>query len=143
MEFKYHHDLKELSKLAEDLENFGESHDIHPGIMHCFNLCLDEVLTNIISYGYDEGPDEHAAHLELSLDEGTLTAVISDQGKPFNPLEEAPEPDLEAELEDREIGGLGIHFCKQMMDSLEYKREGNWNILSLSKSAEMPALPED
>lgn len=141
MEFKYKHDLKELAQLAEDLENFGEQNDLHPGVVHCFNLCLDEVLTNIISYGYDDGP-EHAAHLEMTIDGDVVTAVIRDEGKAFNPLEEAPAPDLEAELEDREIGGLGIHFCKQLMDSLDYKREGTWNIFTMSKSAQMPALED-
>lgn len=141
METKYRHDLKELSKLAEDLEAFGENQELNPGIVHCFNLCLDEILTNIISYGYDDGP-EHAAHLTMTLDDDVVTAEIRDEGRPFNPLEEAPIPDLEAKLEDRDIGGLGIHFCKELMDSLSYRRDGNWNILTLKKSAKI-ALPDD
>lgn len=142
MEFKYRHDLKELNQLAQDLEAYGESQDINPAIMHCFNLCLDELLTNIISYGYDDAPD-HAAHLAMSYDGQTIQATLKDEGKPFNPLDEAPEPDLESELEDRCIGGLGIHFCKEMMDSITYTREGSFNVLILRKSAAMPDLPND
>lgn len=142
MEFKYKHDLKELSKLAEDLEAFGEANDINPAILHCFNLCLDEMLTNIISYGYDDGP-EHAAYLDISLEDEMITAVLKDEGRPFNPLEEAPDPDLDAELEDRKIGGLGIHFCKELMDSLKYQRVGDWNVLNMSKSSKMSELRDD
>ncbi|WOO43258.1 ATP-binding protein [Rubellicoccus peritrichatus] len=141
MHFKYSHDLKELSQLAVDLEAFGEENAINPAIIPCFNLCLDEVLTNIISYGYDDGP-EHAAHLTLSLADEIMTAEIRDEGRAFNPLEDAPEPDLESEIEDRDIGGLGIHFCKEMMDKLEYRREGDWNILTMSKSVALPALDD-
>lgn len=141
MHFKYRHDLKELGKLAIDLEAFAEANAINPAIIHCFNLCLDEVLTNIISYGYDDGP-EHAAHLDLTLENEILKAEIRDEGRAFNPLKDAPEPDLESDIEDRDIGGLGIHFCKELMDSLNYSREGDWNILSMSKSVAMP-IPED
>lgn len=141
MHFKYRHDLKELSQLAIDLETFGEENEISPAIIPCFNLCLDEVLTNIISYGYDDGP-EHAAHLELSLKDEVMTAEIRDEGRAFNPLEDAPEPDLESDIEDRDIGGLGIHFCKEMMDKLEYRREDDWNILTMSKSVALPALDD-
>jgi len=142
MQFKYKHDLKELTTLSQDLENFAEAESVSPAIMHCFNLCLDELLTNIISYGYDDGP-EHAAYLDIVLSDGKVVATLRDQGRAFNPLLDAKEPDLEANIAERRIGGLGIHFCKEMMDALEYHRENDWNILVLTKAVEMPGLPED
>lgn len=132
MTFTYCNDLSELARLATDLESFGEAHQLTPALVHAFNLCLDEVLTNIISYGYDE-PAPHAVSITLSCDNGTVTAVVTDHGKPFNPLEEAPEPDLDADIEDRPIGGLGVFFLKQMMDDVRYERMGHANQLTLSK----------
>lgn len=142
MHFKYAHDLKELGKLATDLEVFFDEEMLNPALCHCFNLCLDELLTNIISYGYDDGP-EHAAHLDMVLAGEQIVATLRDEGKAFNPLKDAPLPDLGAEIEERDIGGLGIHFCKEMMDSIEYRREDDWNILILKKSSAMPHIPED
>ena len=58
---------------------------------------------------------------------------ISDDGQPFNPLKDAPKPDLEAALEDRPIGGLGIHLVLTMMDEMHYRRENERNHLTLVK----------
>lgn len=145
MEFTYSRDLKELNQLALDLEAFGDAHDLNPVIVHCFNLCLDELLTNIISYGYDasDPATAEAARLTLSFDGQTVQAVLSDRARPFNPLEDAPAPDLSSELEDRCVGGLGVHFCKEMMDSLSYSYVDGQNVLVLRKSADLPGIPND
>lgn len=138
MRFSYRNDLSQLDKLAGDLESFGEAHGVNPAIIHAFNLCLDEIVTNIISYGFDDGAN-HAIQLDLSVDDRMATAVVADTGKPFNPLTDAKEPDLEADLEDREIGGLGIFFLKQMMDELEYAWEDGHNRLTMRKLLQIPA----
>lgn len=140
MRYTYRNELSELEKLAGDLESFGEEHDINPGVMHAFNLCLDEILTNIVSYGFDDD-GEHEVILDLSEADGVVTATMIDNGKPFNPLTDSKAPDLDAPVEDREIGGLGIFFMKQMMDALDYRRVEGCNCLTMSKKA--PELPED
>jgi len=139
MRFTYRNDLSELEKLAKDLETFGEKHGINPAVMHAFNLCLDEILTNIVSYGFDDGQEDEV-ELEIEEKDEVVTATIIDHGKSFNPLTEAQEPDLEASVEDRAIGGLGIFFMKQMMDSVDYQRINDCNCLTMSKSA--PSLAE-
>ncbi len=137
MRYTYCNDLKQLDKLAEDLESFGEEAEVHPMLVHTFNLCLDEILTNIISYGFED-EDQHEVVLEIEAVGDKVKAVISDDGKAFNPLVEAKDPDLDAVIEDREIGGLGVFFLKQMMDKLDYCREGGRNILTMEKT-----LPEE
>ncbi|MEO0796019.1 MAG: ATP-binding protein [Verrucomicrobiota bacterium] len=139
MRFTYSNDLSELNELAENLETFGDEHDINPAVVHAFNLCLDEIVTNIISYGFEDGAD-HTITLDMSVEGELICAVVKDSGKPFNPLEDAKDPDLESALEEREIGGLGIFFLKQMMDELDYQRVEGCNCLTMRKKN--VALPE-
>ena len=62
--------------------------------------------------------------------------LIADDGRPFDPLTEAPEPDLESAIEDRPIGGLGVHLVRTMMDEVRYRREEGKNRLTLVKRRE-------
>ncbi|WP_309399526.1 ATP-binding protein [Cerasicoccus maritimus] len=140
MHFTYHNDLSELEKLAADLEAFGDEHMVNPAIVHAFNLCLDEILTNIISYGFEDGAD-HRVDLELSMEGEFVVATMTDNGKEFNPLTDAKDPDLESAIEEREIGGLGIFFLKQMMDELDYQYVDGRNQLTMKK--QNVSLPED
>jgi serine/threonine-protein kinase RsbW len=99
------------------------------GIIYKVQLVVDEACTNVINYAYTEGPGPLKIILELAGDDVIIT--IEDQGKPFNPTT-IPLPDLNADLENRKIGGLGIHFMRTMMDSFGYSydpRTGNRLIL--------------
>ncbi|WP_309380007.1 ATP-binding protein [Cerasicoccus frondis] len=140
MHFTYHNDLSELEKLAADLETFGDEHMVNPAVVHAFNLCLDEILTNIISYGFEDGSD-HRVDLDIEMQDDLVVAKMTDNGKEFNPLTDAKDPDLDAAIEDREIGGLGIFFLKQMMDELEYEHVNGCNCLTMKKKN--VALPLD
>ena len=69
-------------------------------------------------------------------------AEVVDDGRPFDPLSDAPEPDLDAEVEDRPIGGLGTHFVKTFMDEVAYEHDGGYNRIVLTKT--LPAAdPEE
>ena len=68
----------------------------------------------------------------MSLVDNELVVKVEDDGREFNPLE-LPEPDLEQKLEERPIGGLGIHLVRNLMDELDYKRTHNKNILTMKK----------
>ena len=94
------------------------------------NLVLEELLSNIIFYGYDDH-DEHMIYVSLQHKETKLDITIEDDGIPFNPLEQE-EIDLTTSLEDTEVGGLGIHFVKTLTTDITYKREGNKNVLVMS-----------
>ena len=129
--FELKNDFCELDLLCRNLEQFGESHGLSKNCKLDLNLVLEELLTNIISHGYaDEG--EHYIQITISHENGMLVVCVEDDGIPFNPVA-AEAPDIKSPLEAREIGGLGIHLIKQVMDDILYERVGNRNILTLKK----------
>lgn len=95
-------------------------------------VAVEEMLTNIVSHGHvDAGRREIS--LTLSEDAGVATCTLSDDGIPFNPLC-SPAPDLKAGIEQRRIGGLGIHFVRQMMQSVAYSRIDGRNVLTMGRN---------
>lgn len=125
-------DHPEVRRLAELLEQFGEAHDLPIKLVLDLNLALDEVITNTISYGYEDD-DEHEIAIEIALQDGIVTVDIVDDAKPFDPLD-APKPDIHAPIETRAIGGLGVHIVKSLMDRVSYRYEDGHNKLRLEKS---------
>ncbi|EIC21488.1 SpoIIE family protein phosphatase [Thiorhodovibrio frisius] len=124
-------DLSELGRLADWLERFGDAHGIPRKVIHPLNLALDELVTNIIHYAYPDG-EAHSFTLELRPLGDRLEAELVDDGIPFNPLE-MPDADTESDVEERQIGGLGIHFVRQTMDGVYYQFEQGHNHLRLIK----------
>ena len=124
--------ISEIERLVEDLEAFCGEHNIAAEILFAFNLCLDEIFTNIVDYGYKNQGGE--IEIELSVGDGKMTAQISDSAPPFDPLAEVADPNLDASLEDRDVGGLGIFFVKKHMDDIAYTRANGRNILRLAKA---------
>jgi serine/threonine-protein kinase RsbW len=120
----------ELIKLAEQLENFAEQAGLTHKQLFNLNLCLDELITNTISYGYPDAKDGQI-HIEITSEDDILSVVISDDAVEFDPLTK-DAPDLYLPLDDRPIGGLGIHFVKQLTDHLSYRRENGKNVLSFT-----------
>ena len=108
--FKNH--ISEVTKLHSLLERFGRTHHIPEIVVSSMNLALEEIFANIISYGYQDTL-EHDILLRLSLEGKELIAEVEDDGQPFNPLK-APSPNVTLPLEDRPLGGLGIHLIKQL-----------------------------
>jgi sigma-B regulation protein RsbU (phosphoserine phosphatase) len=125
--------LAEIERLSQIIDAFGKRHHLTSQVLFNLSLALEEILTNVISYGYADS-DEHRIIVRLSLKQGELTAEVEDDGRPFNPLE-APEPDVERSLGERPIGGLGIHLVRKSMDRLEYRREEGKNLLVMKKRA--------
>jgi sigma-B regulation protein RsbU (phosphoserine phosphatase) len=134
LEIKLNNEVSELERFNQTLTEFGQHHGLAPKVVHDLNLALEEILTNIISYGYTDNR-EHEIKVRLSVQPGEVKAEVEDDGQPFNPLE-APEPDTAQSLQERTIGGLGIHLVRKLMDSLEYKRQGDRNLLSMKKKTE-------
>ncbi|EGB15825.1 protein serine/threonine phosphatase with extracellular sensor [Pseudodesulfovibrio mercurii] len=116
------------------VEAFGIEHGLHPKIIFHLTLVLDELITNIISYGYADF-DEHPIDATIVLQGEDLIIRVEDDSEPFNILE-APEPELDVPLEDRTkpVGGLGIHLIKNMVHGIHYKRENGKNVLTLHKN---------
>lgn len=94
-------------------------------------LVVDEILNNIVSYAYPHG-GEHHIDLSFEIRAAELIVVISDQGIPFNPFTKDP-PNTKLPLEERKIGGLGIHLVRNLMDNVSYERKRKRNVVTLEK----------
>ena len=93
------------------------------------NLILEELVLNTLTHGDSSGITE--IDLELESHDNTLTIRLTDDGAPFNPLKDAPEPDVTLPLAERPIGGLGVYLVRTMGQDLEYRREQGRNHLKL------------
>lgn len=126
--------VDELSRACQLLEEFGERQNWLPDVNFQVQLVLDEVGANVISHGMVSQTDK----IEVRIDSGpaAVKMQIVDNGRPFNPLEEAPEADIVSEVEDRPIGGLGLHMIRTMMDEVRYEWKDERNHLTVVKLRE-------
>jgi serine/threonine-protein kinase RsbW len=115
------------ARIEEFLRGTGADDDL----IYAAVLALEEVLTNTCKYGFPEGErGRHEIVVEADLPPGSLRLRIDDDGREFDPLN-APPPPLEDPVEERPIGGLGIHLLKNLADHLEYRRVEGHNVLTL------------
>jgi anti-sigma regulatory factor (Ser/Thr protein kinase) len=131
VEIRVHNKLSELDSANQTMTEFGRRSGLPESVLHDLNLVVGELLTNIISYGYTDGR-EHEITVRLSLEPEEIRVQVEDDGEPFNPLE-IPEADTTKPLDDRAVGGLGIHLVRKLTDGLEYQRRGGKNLLVLKK----------
>jgi len=129
--FELKSNLSELDNLCRHLETFGQKTGLSKKFVFEVNLVLDELFTNIISYGFDDGC-EHVIKVTITPENGGLCLYIEDDGKPFNPVE-FEVPDVSCSIEECKIGGLGIHIIRKLMDDICYERCEDKNILKLKK----------
>lgn len=122
-------------KSAEIIEFLMSSPDMPKEDSSLFKirLSVEETVENIVRYAYEDCVGWMEAGTELDSTGLHLSITLKDAGKPFNPLDK-PDPDINADLDDRPIGGLGIFLCKQLMDDVTYRYEDGCNILTLVKS---------
>lgn len=126
-----------LSAAADDTAGFLETHSAPPDAVFAANLAIEELVTNIIKYGYDD-TDTHEIVIRLAVSDNELRIEISDDGHAFNPFDQ-PEPDTSLPAEERPIGGLGIHFVRNMLDECKHTRNEGRNIVTLTKKFEAPS----
>lgn len=121
-------------KSSEIIEFLMASPDMPTDDTLCFKirLSVEEAVENVVRYAYEGGIGWLEAGTSLDKDSLVLTIELRDAGVPFNPLERE-DPDITLSAEEREVGGLGIFLCKQMMDSLSYRYEEGNNILTMTK----------
>lgn len=110
---------------------FSEKFAIPKMVMNGLQLALEELFNNTVLYGYRNGA-RHSITIVLRMNSGILEGAFSDDGKPFDPTQ-YPEPELDKELENREIGGLGIHLARRFFDEWTYSRVNEKNILKFKK----------
>ena len=124
--------LSELETIATTLETVGENWDLPMSITLNLNLVLEELITNIIFYGYTD-KNEHFIEINIDFDDSRIFLKVEDDGIAFNPLLKE-EADISLPVEERAIGGLGIHFVRKIMDTISYERKNEKNILTMIKT---------
>ncbi len=132
--FELRSDLSELETLRHHLNNFGTVAGLPKPCLFDVNVCLDEIFTNIVLYGFSDD-SAHSIAFSVKAERNELSIVIEDDGVPFDPLA-VEDPKVPADLVHLKIGGLGIHIVKKLMDEVCYKRMQGKNKLTLKKSIE-------
>ena len=124
-------DLAEHSRLAAELVRFITGFGFAETDLLPFEIAFDEILTNICRYAWTDA-GQHSIEVAATLADDRLTVTFTDDGHAFDPLETVA-PELDHDIEEREMGGLGIHLVRELMDEVRYTREGDTNRLTLSK----------
>jgi sigma-B regulation protein RsbU (phosphoserine phosphatase) len=121
--------LPGIAAVTEKFESFAEEFGVPRPITMKFDIMFEEVLNNVISYAYNDDED-HDIEVRLKLVGERLVVTISDDGVPFNPLS-AATPRTDLTLEDREVGGMGVHLVRNLVDDVSYQRRIDKNVLTL------------
>ncbi|TNE47709.1 MAG: ATP-binding protein [Bacteroidetes bacterium] len=126
-----HNSYSEIDRINQEFSAFAQANALPQLVIRNIHLALDELINNIISYGY---PEDQGHHIDVSvtLSHHLLTIVIEDEGTPFNPLE-LEQPNTSLSASKRKIGGLGVHLVRNLMDKVYYRWEEGKNILTIEK----------
>lgn len=129
-----------LTPLRESARNAAVDAGLNEKAVYAVQMAVDEAFTNIIEHAFGGERDEEV-ECRFSVSRDALTVTLKDCGVSFNP-DEIQDPDLEAPLEEREVGGLGLFFMRQLMDEVKFTfhpgegERGGCNILEMVKRKE-------
>jgi anti-sigma regulatory factor (Ser/Thr protein kinase) len=118
--------LDDVGRVAGDVDALIADGALDARAGHAVHLVIEEVLMNAITHGL-AGVAAPRLSLDLRAGPDAVEMIVRDNGPPFDPFTEAPPPDLDADLDDRPIGGLGVHLVRTMMDAVGYRRDGDVN----------------
>ena len=124
-------ELESLSAFRQFITDCCGRHNVPDAAVFDLKLAVDEACTNIIEHGY-KGMDPGSIILSFRIESGRILVQITDFGHIFEPAE-APKPDLEAALEDRPLGGMGLYLIYQTMDNIDYQTSDDGNTLTFTK----------
>ena len=123
--------FEEMEVVAARFSQFCAENELSDLVRQSVSIAIDEMLNNIISYAY-QGEKDKEIEVDFDLSGKRLVTTIKDSGVPFNPFVQLA-PDIASSLAEREIGGLGIHMVRSMMDEVSYQRQINKNVVKLVK----------
>jgi anti-sigma regulatory factor (Ser/Thr protein kinase) len=119
--------LDSLERIGKYVMTAAAEAGLEKAAAYRLRLAIDEIATNIVLYGYDSGRREGDVELRAALDDGALTICVEDTAMPFDPRQKAPPSDLNAALENRQMGGLGVFLAIEGVDRFDYERVNNRN----------------
>ena len=134
-EFWLMNDASEIARVRHEIEKVGTDAGLSQSVKIDLQTVVDEILSNIIKYGFKDG-GSHEIQVSMDYREASVKLQFVDDGIPFNPLE-SEQPDVSAAMDDRRIGGLGIHFVKHLVDDIEYRRHQEKNHLTIVKNVDL------
>ncbi len=121
--------LSAVRGLAEMVEEFGDANGLSPNKVYMINLALEELITNTVSYGLEDVADPEIG-IGMHVRDGVLGVTMVDNGHPFDPTQDT-NPDLSSPIDERPIGGLGLHLVKVFADRIDYEYAEGRNCLTL------------
>ena len=126
--------LAGIARAGDLVADVARTHGLSRDVASHMCVALDEVLSNIVKYGYADDA-VHQISLRLSVADGMLIAEVEDDARPFDPLS-VPAPNLDVPFGERRVGGLGVHFVRKLMSDVAYSRVGGRNRLVMKKRVE-------
>ena len=122
--------INELPALIEFVETACDDAGVKPELRFDLTLAVEEAASNVIEHGYMGKGGELFVSFELSDD--VVTIYLRDRAKPFKPGK-MNRPDMDVALEDRPLGGLGLHLMRELMDEVRYETLPDGNLLTMTK----------
>jgi len=129
LSISFANDMQELTHVLQVVNVFLEPRALPSKLVYAVNLILEEILMNIIKYGYDDG-ESHEIEVQIEVEQEEVALTVIDDGREFNPLT-VPPPDHSKSAMDRLEEGLGLQFVRHMRNAIEYRREEDKNILKI------------
>jgi len=126
--------LEAIAEVLERYDGFAAANQLPVAVNRRVKLALDDLLNNVATYAYPE-PGDHRVDVSVELWPTRLVITISDSGAPFDPFD-MDSPDVQASLEERDLGSLGIHLVRTVMDEVQYERRGSHNVVTIVKRIE-------
>lgn len=121
-------DIVALCSALESIDAFLESHGLGDTVAFTVRLAVEEIVTNVIKYAYGDS-ERHEIEIDLRLAPRRVLLRVADDGREFDPIK-APVPDPGLTIEERPVGGVGIHLVRTLAERLEYARVAGRNVLS-------------
>lgn len=129
LSISFTNDMQELTHVIQVVNVFLEPRKLQSKLIYAVNLILEEILMNIVKYGYDD-EESHEIEVQIEVEQEEVALIVIDDGKEFNPLT-IPKPDRSKSAMDRLEEGLGLQFVRHMRNAMEYRREEGKNILRI------------
>ncbi len=123
-------DLARVQPLVFEAASFLETHGVVGKPLFAAQLVLEEVVVNVVQHAFDGDPSKEI-RISLSVDADAVTLTVEDEGRPFDPLTQAPNADTDSPIGERPLGGMGLHLVREFASRVDYARVGDTNRVSM------------